>query len=362
MITRMDRHLVRRLLTSFGILVVVFVLFFIVLHYVESADEFFDRGASLRQVFLVYYPSYVPEIVKLVSPVAIFLATVYLTGRMAQELQLMALSTSGVSLYRMMVPFLAVGLVLTGTMFWFNGWVVPESNRTRIDFEQQYLEPGSGSTERSHIYRRTGESGMLRIGYFDAEDSVAHRVSLYRLDPGGGLIRRIDASAMEWIDSTGSWRLTNLTVHRFASDDRIRTTETTAADTTIGLFPRDLVRRESDVDQLSVSEAHEYIQSLRRSGVSNLGRPLVAYYGKYTYPAANLILVLVGVPLASVRRRGGQAVQLALGFTVAFLYLATVRLVEPFGYAGQIDPVLAATVPHAAFLLVGIGLLVGVRK
>ncbi|WP_243664590.1 LptF/LptG family permease, partial [Rhodothermus marinus] len=71
----------------------------------------------------------------------------------------------------------------------------------------------------------------------------------------------------------------------------------------------------------------------RRSGAGHLGRPLVAYYSKFAYPFANLILVLIGVPLASVRRRGGQAVQIGIGLGVAFAYLALQKLIEPFGYA-----------------------------
>lgn len=360
--TRMDRHLVRRLVGSFFLLVGLFVVFFVVLHYVDMADEFYDHGATLREIVLVYYPSYVPEIVKLVSPIALFLGTVYLTGRMAQELQLMALSTSGVSLYRILVPYLCVGVAVTGGMFWFNGWIVPESNRTRIDFERQYRRAGGGSEERTHVYRQTGSEGILRVGYYDPDDQVAHRVSLLAFRPSGAIARRIDAASMEWNDSTATWRLVNLTVHRFEDGSEITSREVTARDTTIGLYPRDLTRREHDVAQLTIPAASEHIRSLRRSGVSNLGRPLVAYYDKFAYPLANLILVLVGVPLASVRRRGGQAVQIGLGFGLAFCYLALMRLIEPFGYSGLIDPLLATVIPHATFLLLGIALLITTRK
>lgn len=93
---------------------------------------------------------------------------------------------------------------------------------------------------------------------------------------------------------------------------------------------------------------------MRRAGVSNLGRSLVAYYTKFAYPWANLILVLLGVPLASVRRRGGQAVQFGIGLLVAFVYLAVQKLSAPLGYTGAAPPVLVAWLPHVVFAVVAV--------
>src|SRR5690554_5188463 len=115
--TRFDLHVIRRLLTGFLGLMALLIIFFIVLHYVEFIDDFFDRGATMEQVFLVYYPNYTPEIIKLISPLALFLACVYLTGRLAHSLQQMALQMGGVSLGRLIVPYLIVAVTVTGTMF-----------------------------------------------------------------------------------------------------------------------------------------------------------------------------------------------------------------------------------------------------
>ena len=102
--------------------------------------------------------------------------------------------------------------------------------------------------------------------------------------------------------------------------------------------------------KLTIPEAEAYVASLRRAGVRDLGRPLVATHTKYAYPVANLILVLIAVPLAARRRRGGQAAQLGIGLGVAFVYLAVQKVVEPLGYVGTVPPAVAAWAPHGAFL------------
>ena len=95
-----------------ALLLVLLVVFFVVLDYVEYIDDFLDRGASMRQIFGTYYLHYIPEIVKLTSPLAVFLATIYTTARLSQSMQLAALTTAGVSLYRVLRPFALAGVLV----------------------------------------------------------------------------------------------------------------------------------------------------------------------------------------------------------------------------------------------------------
>ncbi|ARA92465.1 permease [Rhodothermaceae bacterium RA] len=357
-----DRHILRRLFSGFLFFVGTLIVFFIVLHYVEFIDDFMDRGATMRDVFLVYYPSYIPEIVKLTSPLALFLSCVYLTGKLAQELQLIALQASGVSLYRLLRPYLVIGVAVTGFMFWFNGWVVPRTNATVLAFEQQYLKDGPGPADVNDIHRQHRPGQIVSVGFYDRTAQTAIRVSLQAFDEADRLVSRIDASRMEWVDSLQVWRLRHATLRRFEADGRVLQRTINQLDTALTVYPRDFARTERDVESMTIPEARGYVDALRRSGANQIGRTLVGYYVKFAYPFANLILVLIALPLASVRRRGGQAAQLALGLLTAFAYLALQKLTEPFGYSGELPPAATAWIPHAVFLGVALILLLRARK
>lgn len=357
-----DLHILKRLLRTYVLLVGGLIIFFIVLHYVEFVDDFMDRGATMKQVFTVYYPNYVPEIIRLMSPLALFLATVYLTARLTQRMELGSLQTSGVSLYRFMVPYLVVGALVTGFMIWFNGWVVPETNRVVIRFEQDYTRSSDARPDVGNINRQEGPNSLLSVHYYDRNSRTATKVTLYDLTDDQHVVRRTDAQRMTWMDSTASWRLSDVTVRAFGEDGSERRRTIESMDTTLSIGPRDLARSEREVEMMTVPEAREHIETLRRTGATRLGRPLVAFHSKYAYPFANLILVVVGVPLAAVRRRGGQAVQMGIGLFVAFVYLLMLKLTEPFGYTGLIPPEVAAWGPHAVFLVGGIIFLLRVRK
>lgn len=347
---RFDRYIIVRLLQGFTVLTAVLIVFFIVLHYVEFVDDFFDRGATMRQVFLVYYPSYIPEIVKLTSPLALFLACVNFTGRLAQTLQITALQATGVSLYRLMVPYMIVAIAVTGFMFWFNGWIVPENNRTVLEFEQRYLKDAPRVVDVNQIHRQNLPGTFVTVDYFDRLGDIAHRVSIQQFNEDHQLISRIDAPSMTWIDSLSSWHIREPVIRNFSGSDE-RRRYLSRLDTTLQILPRDLARTERDVESMTIPAAAEYVRDLERSGAGGMGRTKVGYYAKFAYPMANLILVLIGMPLASVRRRGGQAIQIALGLFVAFLYLVVQKLTEPFGYTGELPAAVAAWLPHAVFLV-----------
>jgi len=361
--TTFEWHIVRRLLKGFVLFVGALIVFFIVLHWVEYSDDFLDRGATIREVFTVFYPNYIPEIIRLTSPLALFLSCLYLTGTLAQELQLIALQTSGVSLYHLMRPYVGVGLFVAVFMFGFNGWVVPKTNEVVVRYENEYLNPGQRSVSTSEVHRRNGPNSTLSVGYYDVDEKRAHNVSLQNFEGPSRLASRLDAERMQWVDSLGVWHLEDVTRRTFGTEEEKQYKQSvTSLDTTLQILPRDLARSKNDVAAMTIPVASNYLAALRRSGVGELKRPLVAYYNKFAYPFANLILVLIGVPIASVRRRGGQAVRFAIGLAIAFIYLSIQKLAEPLGYAGTLSPVFTAWLPHVTFALIALLVLWWARK
>lgn len=354
--------MIRRLVTTYLVLIGALIAFFIVLHYVEFVDDFIDSGATTAEVFSIYYPNYVPEIVRLMSPLAIFLATLFMTGRMAQKLELSALQTSGVSLYRIVVPYALVGIALTGAMFWFNGWVVPESNRVRIRFEKQHTQSNSSVDEYNNIHRQNSPGSVITVNFFDRTTQTAHTVTMERFDEGSRLVERIDARSMQWVEEDSVWQLRSPVVRRFEANGTERIVNHARLDTALALLPRNMARTDGDVESMTISEAREYLDVLERSGVDNLGVPRVTFHGKFAYPFANLILILLAVPLAAVRRRKGQAMVLGVGLLIAFIYLALMKFLEPFGYEGILSPQATAWIPHVLFLTASLLVLVRAPK
>ena len=356
-LTRFDRYVLRRFLAASALLLVLLVLTFIVLDYVEYVDDFLDRGATQAQVFGTYYLHYVPEMIRLVSPLAVFLGAIYTTARLAQSMELAALRSAGVSVWRYARPFLLAGVVFTAAMLAWNGWVVPRANVVVHDFQNNYYREAPEERSGSEVVRQLAPDAVLAVGYVDRDEARAFRVTALRLDTASGGVpvgvrQRLDSPEMVWIDSLRTWRLTTPSLRTFGPAGGETVEDLASLDTAFALLPRDLAQSERDAERMTIPEAREYVASLERAGVRERGRPIVAFHSKLAYPLANLILVALAVPLASRRRRGGQAAQLALGLGVAFVYLSMQRTIEPLGYVGDVPPEAAAWVAHAVFAAV----------
>ncbi len=359
--TLFDRHIARRLIGGYVGFVLALIVFFVVLHYLEYVDDFMDRDASMAQVLGVYYPSYIPEIVRLTSPLALFLSGLYLTTKLSAELQLTALYAAGVSLGRIMRPYLLVGLLVALLQFGLGGWIVPQTQRTVVAFEAEYLGDRNVQPDVSDLHRQNADGSYLTVGFYSPDDSSGFRATLYGYDDAR-LVSRLFATQMDWVDSLGLWRLTGVTERTYDGSGGVSVRVISALDTTLNVGPRDLAQTERDVETMTVGEARAHLSQQQRTGSGNLRVSQVGLLSKYTYPLAHIALALLCVPLGAPRRRGGAAVAFGVGLLLALIYLATQKIAEPFGYTGLASPLFVTLMPHVVFALLALGLFWRARK
>ncbi len=358
-ISTMDRHVIFRTLLAYVFLIMVLVVFFVLIHYLEHIDDFLDRNASMQKIYLVYYPSFIPDIIYQISPLALFLAAIFVTGRLAQSLQVIALQTSGIALQRLMLPYVLIGLFVSAFMFFIGGWIAPHTNETVLSYDQLYINTRAQQIYVSEIHRRNDPESVVTVGYFDRRTNTAHRVQLQRFGPDGTLIERVDGQQMVWQDSL--WHFSYATVRSFDGGHEERRI-LSPLDTVLRVLPRDLARTEREIQSMTLPVATGYVDALKRSGLADIGRDMVGYYSKFAYPWANLILILIAVPLACRRHRGGQAIQIGIGLLIAFTYLVAQKLTEPFGYTEELAPLFAVVLPHVAFSTVAVIAVIFTRK
>jgi len=358
-LTTIDRHIIVRVLLAYALLIGVLVIFFVLIHYLEHIDDFLDRNASLTKIYLIYYPNFIPGIIQQVSPLALFLAAIFVTSRLAQSLQMVALQTNGVSLGRLLVPYTLLGILVSAMMFIVGGWISPQTNQTVHSYDELYIKSRTPQIYVSDIHRRNDPTSVVTVGYFDRRTNTAHRVQLQKFHPDGNLMERVDSQQMVWNDSV--WHFSYATIRSFHTGEETRRI-LSPLDTVLNVLPQDFARTERDIESMTIPIAIEYVNTLQRSGLSNIGRDMVGYYSKFAYPFTNLIVMILALPLACKRRRGGQTIQIGIGLLIAFIYLSAQKLTEPFGYTQEITPLLAVIVPHSVFFIGAVVALIIARK
>lgn len=357
---KIDRYIFFRLfnITIFVLGVLIFI--FLVIDFSNNSDDFTDKGATFAEIFGVYYLNYIPEIVRLVIPVAIFIACLYLTGQMTDRLEITALKAAGISLYRLLLPYLLFGFIMLGIISYLDGFIIPDANSERIAFEDKYLKNKSEKVDRSQIYRQESENTIFDINHFDDREQTGFRVEVIEFK-GDSIKKTMDIQRMIWVEQESLWQYIDVEEKIFTPTGYEKQYHDSMK-VALNILPRDLARTTSDIYQLTYPEAYNYIESIKRSGASNTELPEVQFYGRLAYPFSIIVSIIVGFSIASVRRRGGRGFHIAAGLTISFLYLALMKVIEPFGGEGALEPWLAATLPHIFFFLVGLALLFEARK
>ncbi|HKJ30457.1 MAG TPA: LptF/LptG family permease [Balneolales bacterium] len=357
---KIDRYIISRLFTITVFVLVVLIFIFVVIDFSQNSDEFTDHGATIEQVLTVYYANYVPEIIRLVTPVAVFIACLLVTGQMADRIEIVALKAAGVSLYRLLIPYLLFAFFAAGVISYLDGFIVPKSNVKRIDFEHKYLNKPSQRIDKSQIFRQESKNSILMINYFDPKGQTAYHVRFFRFKDNK-IVETLDLIRMEWKKKKHQWMMYQ-GKRRIYTEHGVISKHFTKRDTTLNIYPRDLARTTTDVYQLTYPEIIHYIQNLERSGAGNIDLPKVQFYSKLAYPFSIIVVILIGVALAAERRRGGRGVHIAYGLTISFIYLVFMKMTEPFGNQGDMPPLIAAIAPHLFFFIVGIFLFIKAKK
>lgn len=348
--TILDRYIIRQFLTTALFSLVAVLIVFIVIDGMEKLDDFIDKQAGTETI-LLYYFYFIPEIIKLVMPVAMLLASLFVTARLSTQNELTAMKSSGVSLYRTMVPYVAVALVVSLASIYFTGWIVPLANQKKFTIERVYLHKYVVNASGSNIYIQDSRTRILSIGYFDDNRNVASRISIQDFSPSDPtvMIERVDAINMQWDSTAGGWVL-NTGTRRWFDGARERMEQFVAQSPGLLHFnPADLRKKQEKPDEMDYYTLQQFIKNQEEAG-QDVARWLVDFYSKVSFPFASVIVVLFGVPFASQKRRGGVGVQLGISLLICFIYLIFMKVSQVFGYNGDINPLLTAWSANLLFL------------
>jgi lipopolysaccharide export system permease protein len=361
--TLLDRYIIRQFLVTMLFALVAVLIVFIVIDAMEKLDSFVDQKTEWP-VILQYYIFFMPEIIKLIIPVAILLASLFVTARMSTQNELSAMKSGGISLYRTMVPFVAVAVIISAASIYFNGWIVPQANKAKFTIERVYLHKDVISASSANVYVQDSPTRIISMGYFDDSRNIASRVSIQDFSPidHTRMTGRVDAVTMQWDTTARAWILTN-GIRRWFNDDGKERMAAFGMESAgvLHFSPDDLRKKAEKPDEMDYYTLREFIGNQQRAG-QDVARWQVDFYSKISFPFASVVVVLFGVPFASVKRRGGVGVQLGISLLICFVYLISMKVSQVFGYNGDIHPLLTAWLANILFFAAACWVILKVQK
>ena len=318
---------------------------------VEKNDSFIKTKPGLNRILFDYYANFFPYMANMLSPITIFIGTVFMTSRLAARTEIIAILGSGISFMRLLLPYLAgSGLIAIGTYFLI-GFVIPDANKKRIAFELEYVKnPFYFDGRNTHI--KIGKDSYFFVQTYNNQTQEGSICTLEKVE-GTRLLKKLKADRMKWMPEIGKWRLENVRIFDFSPTGKgLVTLE--KIDTLLSIRPKDFESQYMKYETLTNTELSNYLKELRSRGADNTETYEVEQYLRITYPFSVIILTLSGVILSARKSREGAGLQIALGFVLACLYIIFYVISRTIAQAGSLDPMLACWLPNLIFAGIGI--------
>jgi lipopolysaccharide export system permease protein len=373
----LDRYLLRELLVPLAYCLSGFLLFWIV-------SDLFSELSKLQELRLragdiaEYYLFRIPEFLPVAMPVALLLALLYALTNHARHNEVTAIRAAGVGLWRLCLPYLAVGFTASAVLFVLNEFCAPRTAELAEQIRTRRVQRRLNVEERQ-IARK--------INFQNSREDRIWSLGAYNLKTG----EMLPPVVVEWHSQDGSWRsiiadraLRISGVWTFYRAHEIRrSASTNSLPVSLPQIAQLAVPEFSETpeeikSQISISErfAHQSrthradlpitdIVNYLRLNPSPPGsmRPWLytKLYGRFAGPCTCLVVVLIGVPFAAASGRRNVFVGVAASITIFFIYFLLQQFGFAFGEAGRLSPWLAAWLPNMAFGIAGLWMMAKVR-
>lgn len=318
MISIIDRYIFKKFLLSFLFTLCLIVFIIMLIDLTEKNDYFIRNNLSFKEIAGYYY-SFLPFMTNMVTPITIFITTVFVNARLTQRTEIVAILSGGISFARFLLPYLVGASLIAIGSFVLTGWILADANKKRVAFEQKYID-GPSNTSNKKLHIKLTDEVYLYIDYYRSYNQTGTDVTLETIR-NNQLIEKLSAKSLHWNQESNSWVFKKWINRQIDGKDEY-ITHGELVEKSLNLRPDDFTINPKLHEMLTITELSKHIQNLKAKGADRISLFLTEQYVRYMSPFASIILTCMSVIVSSRKSRGGMGLQIALGFILALTYIA----------------------------------------
>ena len=354
MFTRLDRYILKQFLGTFFFTIGLICCITIVFDLSEKIDNFIEHQLSVWTIISEYYIYFIPYFANLFSPLFVFVAVILFTSRMAYRSEIVAILSSGVSFYRMLVPYMIGSTILASISFGLNHFIIPKANENRILFENTYINrPYKFYGRNQHYQIEPGT--FIYFDSYSAERMTGYKFALEKFEDGV-LTYKLISDHIMYDTTIQKWSVKKYYERTFDGVNE-RIVESNQLDTVFPFHPKDFGQRLKIVEAMDYWQLNDFIRTEEMRGSNYLDYFKVERAKRTSLPFAAFILTIIGVSLASRKVRGGIGMHIGLGLLLSFSYILFMQVSQTFATEGGVSVGLAVWIPNFMYLALGLFLL-----
>lgn len=344
---RLDWYVIKKFLGTYLFMIALIISIAVVFDINEKIDKFMSNNATLEGIIFDYYLNFIPYYTNLFSPLFVFLAVIFFTSKMANNSEIIAILSNGISFKRLMKPYMVSALVIAIFTFVFGSYLIPPANATRIEFEQNFVDPRKKKTGDRNIQFKVGPGTIVYFGNFDLPSNTGYFFSMDHFEDLE-LVSRLTAQSIKY-DSAYQWTIRNYQVRTF---DGLQETITkgNTIDTTLHIVPNDFIIAATDQQMMTSPQLRRYVKSQKERGLGNIQAFQIEYHSRIANVFSAFILTLIGASISARKVKGGMGLNIGIGLALSMAYILSMTVSSTFAVKGNMSPFIAAWIPNILFM------------
>lgn len=343
-------------------MLLLFIPIGIVVDVSEKINKMLENKIPFLEIALYYY-NFTVYFANSLFPIFLFLSVIWFTSKLANDTEIIAILSSGISFTRFLRPYIIGASIVSVFVLLMGFFVVPAASEGFNNFRYTYLKGGGKEAMRgdnTDVYRQINDNEFIYVNSFNAESKTAFNFSLEKFK-NQKLVHKITATRIKWNPKDSTYTMYDYTKRTVGElNDKIEKAPQKDAVFTFDL--EDLTPVVYIAETLSLGKLNAFIAKEKARGSSNINVYLVVLYKKYSVPVSAFILTIIAVAVSSMKRRGGMGTNLAIGIALAFAFVFFDKIFGVLAEKSSIPPMLAVWLPNIAFGILAIYLLRNAKR
>ena len=344
----LDVYIIRKFLGTYFFAILLILAITVMFDVNDKLDSFLK--APLKATIFDYFVNFLPYFANQFSPLFTFIACIFFTSKLADNSEIIAMLSSGVSFRRLMRPYMISAAVIAALTWVLSAYIIPPANIKRIEYTNTYVK-NRRVDYGSNIQMMVAPGQIAYMSRFDNTTRTGYRFSLDKFE-GKKLVSRMTAASIRW-DSLYHWLVRDYMIRDIEGLNE-HITRGNRLDTIIPFEPRDFLIAKNDHETMTTPQLQDYIERQKKRGMANIETFEIENERRYAMCAAAFILTIIGMSLSSKKVKGGMGINIGIGLVLSFSYILFMTVTSTFAISGFTSPFVAMWIPNFIYSLIAI--------
>lgn len=352
-LSRLDRYIIGKFLGTYFFSIALIISIAVVFDINEHIDKYLSKNAPAMEI-IKYYLNFIPYYANLFSQLFVFISVIFFTTKLAENSEIIAMMSTGVSFKRLMRPYMISAAVICVLTFVMGAYIIPRGNVERVKFDNTYRRRYA-VTYTSNVQLEVDTGVIAYLSRYEDNVKTGYDFTLDKF-VNKKLVSHLQAAMIQYdtlSEEPNHWIIKNYT-ERDLQGMREVITNGSRIDSVINMQPQDLLIQKGQQQTLTNPELAKYIERQKQRGFANIQAFEVEYWQRGASSFAAFILTAIGLSLSAKKRKNGMGIALGAGLLLSFAYIMFQTISATFAVKGNFPPMLAVWIPNIIFIFIAI--------